>query len=125
MPRRRVADNEAGRTIASRIRAYRILADLTLDDVGTAMDLSWVQIRHYETGASRVPADRLVLLAKTLRVSVLDLLGIGDTNEVAELVEQISESGAGTLLRHYKTIKSPLERSRLIERAYALAKMEV
>lgn len=108
-------------SIANRIRAYRILADLTQEQVGEALGVSGVQVQKYELGKSRVSAERLIDLARALNVSVLDLLGVCDTNAVDELLEIITESGAGSLLRHYKRIKSPIDRVRLVDRAYILA----
>lgn len=55
--------------VGERIRKRRILAGLTQDQLGEALGVSYQQIQKYETGANRVSAGRLYLLADRLNIS--------------------------------------------------------
>ena len=57
------------RRVGDRIRRRRILMGLTQDQLGDALDISYQQIQKYETGANRVSAGRLYLIARKLDVS--------------------------------------------------------
>ena len=66
-----VADQEVGR----RIRLHRMNAELTQQQLGDALGVSFQQIQKYEKGANRVAAGRLVEIARVLNCSVEDILG--------------------------------------------------
>lgn len=51
------------------LRAYRQLADLTLDDLGAAIGVSAQQVQKYERAANRISASKLFEAARVLRVS--------------------------------------------------------
>lgn len=55
--------------VGDRIRRRRILMGLTQDQLGEALDISYQQIQKYETGANRVSAGRLYLIARKLNVA--------------------------------------------------------
>lgn len=55
--------------VGERIRRRRILTGQTQDQLGDALGVSYQQIQKYETGANRVSAGRLYLLAEKLDVS--------------------------------------------------------
>ena len=57
--------SEVDRLVGDRIRRRRILMGLTQDQLG----ISYQQIQKYETGANRVSAGRLYLIANRLEVS--------------------------------------------------------
>lgn len=61
--------SEVDSIVGERIRRRRILAGLTQDQLGEALGVSYQQIQKYETGANRVSAGRLYLLAERLDVS--------------------------------------------------------
>ena len=61
--------SEMDRLVGDRIRRRRILMGLTQDQVGEALGISYQQIQKYETGANRVSAGRLYLIAQKLEVS--------------------------------------------------------
>ena len=61
--------SEVDTIVGERIRRRRILAGLTQDQLGEALGVSYQQIQKYETGANRVSAGRLYLLAERLDVS--------------------------------------------------------
>ena len=61
--------SEVDRLVGDRIRRRRILMGLTQDQLGEALGISYQQIQKYETGANRVSAGRLYLIAEKLEVS--------------------------------------------------------
>ena len=61
--------SEVDRLVGDRIRRRRILMGLTQDQLGDALGISYQQIQKYETGANRVSAGRLYLIAESLEVS--------------------------------------------------------
>jgi len=60
---------EVDRLVGDRIRRRRILMGLTQDQLGESLGISYQQIQKYETGANRVSAGRLYLIAARLEVS--------------------------------------------------------
>jgi transcriptional regulator with XRE-family HTH domain len=60
---------EVDRLVGDRIRRRRILIGLTQDQLGEALGISYQQVQKYETGANRVSAGRLYLIASRLEVS--------------------------------------------------------
>lgn len=64
-----VTASEVDRLVGDRIRRRRILMGLTQDQLGEALGISYQQIQKYETGANRVSAGRLYLIAERLDVS--------------------------------------------------------
>lgn len=61
--------SEVDRLVGDRIRRRRILMGLTQDQLGESLGISYQQIQKYETGANRVSAGRLYLIATRLDVS--------------------------------------------------------
>ncbi|WP_084418109.1 helix-turn-helix domain-containing protein [Henriciella litoralis] len=61
--------SDVDKIVGERIRRRRILTGLTQDQLGEALGVSYQQIQKYETGANRVSAGRLYLLAERLNVS--------------------------------------------------------
>ena len=64
-----LAASEVDRLVGDRIRRRRILMGLTQDQLGESLGISYQQIQKYETGANRVSAGRLYLIAARLDVS--------------------------------------------------------
>lgn len=56
--------------VGERIRERRMLLGFTQEQLGEALQISYQQIQKYETGANRVSAGRLFLIAKRLDVDV-------------------------------------------------------
>jgi len=85
--------SEIDTIVGERIRRRRILTGQTQDQLGDALGVSYQQIQKYETGANRVSAGRLYLLAEKLEVSpawFFDGLGETGSNDVED--EMVSSS---------------------------------
>lgn len=61
-------------SIGARIRARRLALELPLSALSQVLNVSIQQISRYERGASRVPSAALVVIARELRCSPLELL---------------------------------------------------
>jgi transcriptional regulator with XRE-family HTH domain len=61
--------SDVDRLVGDRIRRRRILMGLTQDQLGESLGISYQQIQKYETGANRVSAGRLYLIATRLEVA--------------------------------------------------------
>jgi len=56
--------------ISARIRERRLEINMTQDDLGKALGISFQQIQKYEKGVNRVSASRLYEICKILNVSM-------------------------------------------------------
>jgi transcriptional regulator with XRE-family HTH domain len=61
--------SEVDQLVGDRIHRRRILMGLTQDQLGETLGISYQQVQKYETGANRVSAGRLYLIAQRLGVS--------------------------------------------------------
>jgi len=68
----------------SRLREFREMRGLTQEELGRAVNTDWTQISRYERGINAPTADRLVALARVLRVTPNSLL-LGDRSAEEKL----------------------------------------
>ena len=73
MKARRASDADVA--IGERIRARRNQIQMSQDELGQALGVSFQQIQKYEKGVNRLSSGRLVELAVTLQCSAADLIG--------------------------------------------------
>ena len=73
MKPRRASDADVA--IGERIRARRNQIQMSQDELGRALDVSFQQIQKYEKGVNRLSSGGLVELAATLQCSAADLIG--------------------------------------------------
>jgi transcriptional regulator with XRE-family HTH domain len=73
MNARRVQDSDVA--IGERIRARRNQIEMSQDELGSALGVSFQQIQKYEKGVNRLSSGRLIQLADALQCSVTDLIG--------------------------------------------------
>lgn len=67
---KRATASDVDRLVGERIRRRRVLMGMTQDQLGDALGISYQQIQKYETGANRVSAGRLFLIAEALNTKV-------------------------------------------------------
>jgi transcriptional regulator with XRE-family HTH domain len=72
---RRVQDSDIA--IGERIRARRNQIEMSQENLGGALGVSFQQIQKYEKGVNRLSSGRLIQLANALQCSVTDLIGSG------------------------------------------------
>ena len=114
--------NDIDRLVGDRIRQRRILMGLTQDQLGASLGISYQQIQKYETGANRVSAGRLYLIAQRLEVKpgwFFDPVSseLGDI----DLTENQSSRLLIDFVRHFGTIEDEKVKSILLSLVRALA----
>ncbi|SIO53709.1 Helix-turn-helix [Rhodovulum sp. ES.010] len=122
-----VVDAHVGR----RIRQRRWMLGMTQQELAEKVDIKFQQIQKYETGANRVSASRLWLIAQALDVAVsfffdgLEVPGEGQITDVNERIpaDLLSDREAVDLLRHFYAM-SESRRRRFLDLARALSEVE-
>lgn len=74
-----------------RLRGARLAANITQDDLGAALGISFQQIQKYEKGVNRMDPMRMIQAAEILNVSMDRLLGLdmsrnGHTSEFNDVL---------------------------------------
>jgi transcriptional regulator with XRE-family HTH domain len=106
-------DREIGARLRSARRARRMSQTLLGDAIGVTVQ----QVQRYEVGENRISTSALILAARALDLSPLDLMGFGEAPGDDAVV---GDDHAEALLRAYKEINSPLLRQVVRELAQAL-----
>lgn len=117
--------SEVDSIVGERIRRRRILTGLTQDQLGEALGVSYQQIQKYETGANRVSAGRLYLLAARLDVEpgwFFD--GLHETVDDAEPDMQASSRFAIECVRSLTRIRDERVRTSILNMIRTLADAE-
>jgi transcriptional regulator with XRE-family HTH domain len=70
---RRVQDTDIA--IGERIKSRRNQIDMSQEELGHALKVSFQQIQKYEKGINRISSGRLLQLAEALQCGVTDLIG--------------------------------------------------
>lgn len=113
---------EADRLVGQRITAFRKAAGLSQGTLGAALGVTFQQVQKYEKGANRIGAGRLVVVAETLGVPVVALLGQEGVGALSnDLASLLAEPGATVLLRAFAAIPAGERREALIRTAHALS----
>lgn len=120
-----VSASDIDRLVGDRIRRRRILMGLTQDQLGEALGISYQQIQKYETGANRVSAGRLYLIAQRLEVSPGWFFDPVSSDSHSDALD---EAGSSRLImefvRNFKRIDDERVRSVLITLVRSLAESE-
>jgi transcriptional regulator with XRE-family HTH domain len=112
--------NPADVAIGRRIAAYRRAQRMSQRTLGKALDVTFQQVQKYETGKNRISAGKLGVIASTLKVTPVDLLGDGGADHKS------SVDAFSALADHVVTdavmalSKLPAHERRAIARALAL-----
>ncbi|MGU3363142.1 helix-turn-helix domain-containing protein [Methylobacterium sp. M6A4_1b] len=120
-------DGSAG-TIGNRIKSLRRSVGLSQANLGESLGVTFQQIQKYESGRSKIAADKLQRIAQALNV---DVNYFYDTRNGESLPErearlgQASPTPEGILFReHFDRIKDPRARYLLSELARVLCEIE-
>lgn len=109
--------------IGDRIRQRRILNGMTQEQLGAALGISYQQIQKYETGANRVSAGRLYIIARTLGTPPgMFFDDIGDTGDVSDEDVTSTSRFAIECVRNLSRIKDTKLRSAVLTMVRALSK---
>jgi transcriptional regulator with XRE-family HTH domain len=113
--------NLAAETLGARIRRLRTTRGLTQTELGQALGLSQRMMAHYESQGGRPSPPLLASLAKALRVSVDELVGIKGNTAQHDMPTSASEL---RLWRRFRLVEqlSPADRRSIIRQIEALAR---
>lgn len=69
--------NDIDRAVGGRIRKLRVQADMTLQDLAGRIGVSFQQVQKIETGANRISAGMLPIVADALGVELIEFFDDG------------------------------------------------
>ena len=89
------------KVIGQRLRSFRLAKEMSQDDLGTQLGVSFQQIQKYEKGANRLSGSRLITAANVLGTSVEQILGSNGhkNNGAGEYLVSLSEPPVIALMR--------------------------
>jgi transcriptional regulator with XRE-family HTH domain len=95
------AAGDVDKVIGQRMRCFRLAKEMSQDDLGTKLGVSFQQIQKYEKGTNRLSSSRLVTAAKALDTSVDQILGSNGhkNNGAGEFLASLSEPPVIALVR--------------------------
>jgi transcriptional regulator with XRE-family HTH domain len=115
-------------TIGNRIKSLRRSVGLSQANLGESLGVTFQQIQKYESGRSRIAADKLQRIAQALNVDVNYFYDTrnGETPSEREARRtQVSPTPEGILFNeHFDKIKDPRARYLLSELARVLCEIE-
>jgi transcriptional regulator with XRE-family HTH domain len=68
------ASTSLDKALGQRVRAVRLKAGLSQNDLADSIGVTFQQVQKYELGTNRIPATRLMAIADTLGVAITTLL---------------------------------------------------
>ena len=114
--------------IGARIRMLRKAKGVSQTTLGSSVGLTFQQMQKYETGKNRVSFSKLVGIAKTLNMTVAELIGeLGGWGAVEQreaYTELLETTGSIELLESFAKIASPRLRRSIITLTQNLAGKE-
>jgi transcriptional regulator with XRE-family HTH domain len=104
--------NSIDQHVGARLRMRRLMLNMTQQEIGDALGLTFQQLQKYEKGANRISASRLQHLCKILNVPVSFFFeGLPDVpesdDEAAALTAVLATSGGVGLMTGYMRIRDP------------------
>ena len=121
MKARQISDADI--VIGERIKAQRNLIEMSQDDLGQALGVSFQQIQKYEKGINRISSGRLIELANTLQCSVTDLVGGADKTSAnsTPFSRYVASKEGVAIINAMAKISSPALRRHVINLVETLA----
>jgi transcriptional regulator with XRE-family HTH domain len=108
--------------IGGRLRQARKARGLSQTQLGESIGVTFQQIQKYERGTNRISSSALILLARTLQISPLELMGESVEGRKEMDWDLLGAEGADQLLRTYREINSPRLRRIVLDLARELAR---
>lgn len=108
-PRRNEEETEFDLSLGRRLRSLRHLRGLSLVELGGLVGITYQQLQKYETGENRIPASRLVRLARCLHVGPEAFLD--GLSESADAEAALIDPEQGLLLRSYYAVPENVRRT--------------
>jgi transcriptional regulator with XRE-family HTH domain len=101
MKKRMPVTGELDKIIGQRLRSFRLTKEMSQEELGAHLGVSFQQVQKYEKGKNRLSGSRLITAAKVLDTSVEQILGSnGHKNTGAgEYLTALSEPSVIALVR--------------------------
>lgn len=81
-------------SLKDNIKKYRMLADLTLEDLATKVGVSRQTIQRYESGViNNIPSDNIEKIALALDTTPANLMGWEEKSKLININEDVSDYG--------------------------------
>jgi transcriptional regulator with XRE-family HTH domain len=92
---------EVDKIIGQRLRTFRLSKQMSQEELGKHLGVSFQQIQKYEKGKNRLSGSRFVTAAKVLDTSVEQILGFNGhkNNRAGEYLASLSEPAVIGLVR--------------------------
>lgn len=102
------------KSIGEKVRARRLEAGLSQDDLGKALGVSFQQVQKYEKGSNRVSASRLGDIAKILGESMSYFTGVHDTPTTSKFTKLLTDPPSQRLLTAFALIPDQATRYKIV-----------
>ena len=114
---------ESDVAVGERIRARRNQLEMSQEDLGKALGVSFQQIQKYEKGVNRISSGRLIQVVNALQCSVTDLIGGDNSGPIksTEFSRYASSKEGVAIINAMARIPSPAVRRQVINLAESLS----
>jgi transcriptional regulator with XRE-family HTH domain len=113
MPPSRRGVTAGDKLLGVKIRARRVEAKMSQEELGSALGVSFQQVQKYEKGVNRVGAVRLQEIAKALGEE-LSYFTVADAPATSNLISMLSDNTSQRLLRAFHKIEDSHTRQRVV-----------
>lgn len=106
--------------IGEKVRGYRNLRNISQEELGRMLGVSFQQIQKYEKGANRITSSRLQEIAKIFECDVADILPEqkkGKTQKLSNLDRIAATRDGMKLIDSFVDIKNEVMRAAVVELA--------
>ena len=110
----RIAKDSHDVALGKIIREERKARKKSLEDVASALGISYQQIQKYETGASRITVKTLMQIADFLDVPIQELLGIYQMTSNQDEIINFYDGDTRELISNWRKIKDIATRKDLV-----------
>lgn len=100
--------------VGARVRAFRIKAGLSQDEVAKQLGVRFQQVQKYETGVNRIPQDRLETMAKMFKVPVEAFSENHSRNGIVADITLVKNRSRAAILLKLEAIGCPKVESMVI-----------
>jgi transcriptional regulator with XRE-family HTH domain len=118
---RRISESDIA--VGERIRARRNQLQMSQEELGKALGVSFQQVQKYENGTNRISSGRLIQIVVALKCGVTDLIGSGNNGPVqsTEFSRYASSKEGVAIINAMASIPSAAIRRQLLSLAVSLS----
>ena len=113
MPPSRRSVGQGDVLLGVKIRSRRVEANMSQEELGNALGVSFQQVQKYEKGVNRVSAVRLQEIAAALGEEI-SYFTQADSPATSNLISMLSDNASQRLLRAFHKIEDNLTRQRVV-----------